>query len=273
MNSLPFPKKRAEISKLLEPIDERLLNCSEKFIRLQIKKPIEKLFSEKTGYFTSNNPQYDWFNIYSVYCANQQINEACNKLWATVELANITSKNIWKKSYLPMGEGFSGTFLLGTVIPTLHYSQLSAMISMLSAFGCIPIIVNKKPCFLVRTEAGWMLFNRSEYLKSTLGISAHGWHEQIIRTYEKLSEKGVELPTLNMKKISKLKENRNSMHYEVLGDLKMWRMMKSRNTYSTSLTLVMKSIDLAMENLCEIKKVTSGCDARFLNLKNNLTKL
>ena len=71
-----------------------------------------------------------------------------------------------------------------------------------------------------------MLFNRSEYLKSTLGISAHGWHEQIIRTYEKLSEKGVELPTLNMKKISKLKENRNSMHYEVLGDLKMWRMMK-----------------------------------------------
>ena len=115
MNPLPFPKKRDEISKLLEPIDERLLNCSEKFIRLQIKKPIEKLLSGKIGYFDSNNPQYEWFNVYSVYSANQQINEACNKLWATVELANITSKNIWKNSYLPMGEGFSGTFLLGTV--------------------------------------------------------------------------------------------------------------------------------------------------------------
>jgi len=45
MDQLPFPKKQDDIAKLLRPIDERLLLCSEKFVRLQVRKPIEKLIS------------------------------------------------------------------------------------------------------------------------------------------------------------------------------------------------------------------------------------
>lgn len=273
MIQLPFPLKQKDVNKLLESIDDKLLNCSEKFIRLQVKRPIEKMLSGKIEYYDSENPQYDWFNIYSIYCSNQQVNEACNKLWATIELTNVTSRNMWKKNYSPIGENFSGIFLLGTLIPTLHYSQLSAMISMLSSFGCIPLIINRTPYFLIRTGRGWMLFRRPVYLKETLGISAHGWHEQIIRVYDKFNAKGVELPTLNIRKIMKLKDLRNSLHYEILGDLRMWRIFKSRKAYATYLPLVIKSIELAIDNLTKIKKVTSGCDTRLLNLQNNLKKL
>jgi len=270
---LPFPRKQEDIHELLDRIDEKLLNCSEKFVRLQVKRPIEKMLSDKIEYYDYESPQFDWFNIYSVYCSNQQINEACNKFWATVELANITSNEVWKKSYSPMGENFSGTFLLGTLIPTLYYSQLSAMISMLSSFGCIPLIVSRAPYFLVRTERGWTLFHRPTYLKEVLGITAHGWHEQIIRAYNELAEKGIGLPSLNIKKILKLKELRNSLHYEILGDLRMWRILKSKKAYLTYFPLVEKSIDLAIENLSRIKKVISGCDTRLLNLQNNLKKV
>lgn len=273
MPPLPFPTNQEEISKLLAPVDERLLNCHERFIRLQVKKPVEDLFTGKVDNFTSDTAQYDWFNVYSIYSANQQVNEACNKLWATVELANVTSRRIWKKSYNPIGEDFAGTFLLGTLIPTLHYSELSSMISIMSSFGCVPTIVRKKPCYLVRTVSGWRLFGRGEYLNQTLGASPHGWHDQIIRTYEKLSEKGIRLPNLDINKVCKLKELRNSMHYEVLGDLKMWRMIKSKKAYSSHLDLVVETTNIALDNLHKLKKVTGGSDVRFTSLKRNLEKL
>jgi len=273
MSQLPFPEKQDQIKKLLEPIDNRLLSCSEKFIRLQVRKPIDRLLSGRIPFFDSMKPQYEWFNIYSVYSANQQLNEACNKLWATVELANVTSAEVWKKNYFPIGENFSRTFLLGTLIPTLHYSQLSAVISILSIFGCIPVIVNKKPFFLIRTKSGWGLFYRPTYIRDELGISSHGWHEQIIRTYDELGRRGIRLPSLNIKKILALKDLRNSMHYEILGDLRMSRAFKSRKAYSKYLQSVISTIDVAVENLSKVKKITSGCDARLENLKNNFKKL
>jgi hypothetical protein len=273
MDQLPFPREKDSIRKLLETIDDKLLFCSERFIRLQVKKPVEILRSGKVAVFDSTKPQHEWFNIYSVYSANQQLNEACNKLWATVELANATSKKVWKKKYHPIGENFSGIFLLGTLIPTLHYAQLSAMISILSAFGCIPIALDKKPYFLIRTEEGWRIFHRQEYLADVLGVSSRGWHEQIINTYDKLAKKGIGLPSLNIKRISKLKDLRNRMHYEILGDLRMSRAFKSRTAYSKNLPFVINTVETAAKTLAKIKKITSGCDGRLGNLKSNLSKV
>ena len=272
MTNLPYPSKQKEIHDLLENIDERLLNCTESFIRQQVRQPIVSLLQRRTQSYKLDTPQAEWFNIYSIYSANQQLNEACNKLWATVELANLTSKNVRKERYQPIGEDFSGTFMLGTLIPTLYYSQISTIISILSSFGCIPILIRRAPYYLLRTINGWALFRRRTYIRQVLGIERKSWHDTIIKTYESLTNKGVRLPRITIRKTFALKKLRNEMHYEILGDLKMWRMFKDNKAYLKHLPAVIKTVETALSNLSKIKKVTTGSDERFHNLKDNLLK-
>jgi hypothetical protein len=272
MTNLPFPSKQKEIHDLVENIDERLLYCSSNFIRRQIRRPIVSLLERRIQSYKLDTPQAEWFNIYSIYSANQQLNESCNKLWATIELANLTSKHVWKKCYQPIGEDFSSTFMLGTLIPTLYYSQISAIISILSSFGCIPILIQRVPYYLLRTINGWTLFRRRTYIRQVLGIETKSWHDTIIKTYESLINKGIRLPRIAIRKTFALKKLRNEMHYEILGDLKMWRMFKDNNAYLKHLPAVIKTVETVVGNLSKIKKVTTGSDERFRNLKDALLK-
>jgi hypothetical protein len=223
--------------------------------------------------FESDKTEAEWLNIYSIYSANQQLNEACNKLWTTVELSNMTSRQIWKKSYLPIGEQFSGIFSLGTLIPTLYYAEISSIVSILSSFGCVPIILNGTPFYLLRTESGWTMVKRSEYVENMLKINAHSWHDRIIGTYERLSTKGIKLPRISLSRVRKLKKLRNEMHYQILGDLRMWRMYNSTRAYQKHLPTAIKIVKVAINNLTEIKCVTTGCEKRFENLIENLSKV
>lgn len=272
MTLLPWPPKASEIKEILTPIDERLLNCSEDFIRLQVKKPIENMITQKVKY-AIDSPQSTWFNIYSIFNANQQLNEACNKLWATAELTNVTSRRVFNKNYEPIGKEFIGSFILGTTLPTLYYSQLSTIVSVLSAFGCVPVRVNSKRYYLLRSKDGWTIQPRNEYMSKNLGVNADSWHDVILRTYKSLKSKGIRMQDMNIERTFKLKSIRNEMHYEVLGDLKMWRVYDNRNTYFRFSSLVFKSIELAIKNLAYIKKVTTNCDTRFANLNENFKRL
>ncbi|MEM3562443.1 MAG: hypothetical protein QXS27_05145 [Candidatus Jordarchaeaceae archaeon] len=272
MEYLPYPSNRNEIHRVLESIDERLLRCTERFIRQQVRRPILSLIQGSEKFYSLDDPRAEWFNIYSIYNANQQINESCNKLWATIELSNVTSREIWNVKYDPVGENFHSAFMLGTLIPTLYYSQISAIISILSSFGCIPIRVKDINYYLIRTEGGWMVFKRGNYVQQVLGLGAKSWHEIIIKTYEGLTKKGVKLPKIQIKKTKDLKNLRNEFHYEILGDLKMWRPFKNINVYSKYLPTVVKTIQLALENLSKIKTVTTNCDRRFQNLLEKFKK-
>lgn len=273
MSNLPYPYRQEDIHDLLEDIDERLLSCSASFIRRQVMHPIVSLLERRIQSYKGDTPEAEWFNIYSIYSSNQQLNEACNKLWATVELANLTSKNIWKeRGYQPVGESFSGIFMLGTLIPTLYYSQISTMISVLSSYGCIPILIHGVPYYLIRTLDGWMLFERRTYARQVLGAEIKSWHETIIRTYKSLMDKGLRLPKISVRKTLTLKKLRNEMHYEILGDLRMWRMFKDNRAYLKHAPTVVNTIEMALDNLTKIKKVTTGSDERFHNLKENMFK-
>lgn len=143
------------------------------------------------------------------------MSEACNKLWTTAELANMTSKHVWKRSYKPVGEQFSGTFSLGTLIPTLYYTEISSIISILSSFGCVPLMISGTPFYLLRTENGWTIVNRSAYVENVLDINARSWHDRILGTYEGFLTKGVKLPSIPLRKVKKLKNLRNEMHYQI----------------------------------------------------------
>jgi len=254
---------------MLEKIDDRLFTCSEAFIRQQVKKPLVALLTRQMSCFLLATAQSDWFNVYSVYSSNQQLNEACNKLWATMELAHATGRDVWKRQYEPIGESFDGKFLLGTLIPNLYYSAMSAMVSILSTYGCIPVRVNGQPMFLVRSSSGWMVSERQKYMRENFGFGAKSWHDQILKTYEGLREKGIKLPSIDMESIFELKSLRNSMQYEILGDLRMWRMFKDKKAYYKFVPKVIDLVESSIESLRRTAAITTDCDKRFDNLIAN----
>jgi hypothetical protein len=271
MSELPYPRTQPEIARMLRVVDKRLLQCSERFIRQQVRKPIEGMLDKKDVIENKTAPA-DWLNVYSIYCANQQLSEACNKLWASIELASVTSERVWKKSYMPVGELFSDTFCMGTLIPTLYYAEISSIVSILSSFGCVPIMMNGRSHYLLRTKKGWSIANRGKYLKNVLGIDTHSWHDRILATYEGFVQRGVRLPNIPMDRVRSLRNLRNAMHYQILGDLKMWRMFKSVQSYQKHLPISIHMVRVAMKNLAAVKCITTGSDKRFENLIVNMDK-
>src|SRR2546428_5159157 len=263
---LPYPTLESGLKKRLKPIDSRLLNCSSRFISLQVKRPVTILQSNSFSHWPLNSPQANWLDIYSVYRSNQQLAEACNKVWACAELVNATSPSSGDK-YEGIGEKFNQMFLGGTIVPTLYYSQISAMISSLTLCGCIPVLIDKRSLFLLRTRGGWIVRPRVEYIRNISGEKPRSWHEQIITTYFMLVKNGVELPPVSSSRLSRLKDSRNGMHYDVLGDLTMWRMTKAWTDVKNFFKLVMQTIDASLNNLENVSRVTTGCDERFRSLK------
>ncbi len=269
---LPWPAESDGIHEVLATVDENLLKGSERFVRQQLSKPMSFLVSHSTAYYGLDKPESYWLNVLSLFNANQQINEACNKIWAASELANITRRDVWKHKYKPIGPDFGRIFASGTFIPTLHYAQISAMISILSSFGCIPILLRGTPFYFVRTETGWRAYVRRNYIRSVFGWKIKGWHDQIIETYFGLISKGISLPKLSHAKVNQLKEMRNEVHYNVLGDLKMWRIPQSHDAFRKFLPLVDKTITASIDTLHKIKQVSTGCDERYSALRRALNE-
>ena len=269
--SLPYPRKREGVTKLLTSIDERLLHCTEKFIELQVKQPTQKLISCHVTNYPKGSPEAEWFDIYSIYRSNQQLNESCNKLWASSELVHATKVKTQENHLL--GEMFNANFLQGTLIPTLYYSQISALMSILSSFGFLFLLVNDRRYFLVRTQEGWKIKNKKRYVRDILQRRARGWHEQVIESYAGLRVKGIAIPRLAIKRTHMLRQLRNRMHYEILGDLRMWRMINGIKLFNRYLPMVIKTITIGINNLSKIKKITTGCNERFNNLIENLQKV
>lgn len=54
-NYLPWPRTEDKVREHLKRIDDRFLNCTEKFIRLQVKEPVGKLI--KKTVFPIDSPQ------------------------------------------------------------------------------------------------------------------------------------------------------------------------------------------------------------------------
>ena len=51
--------------------------------------------------------------------------------------------------------------------------EMSGLISILSIYGCVPVLVNRQHVFLVRTDNGWITSERQKYMNENFGF-AHG---------------------------------------------------------------------------------------------------
>ncbi len=271
MSDLPWPTTTHDIADVLSKVDPHILSGSERFVRQQLAKSTDSMLSGTVSVFPLGDPTSYWLNVISLFHANQQINEACNKAWGAAELANVTSRSMWQTKYEPIGAKFGRLFAFGTIIPTLYYAEISAIISILSSFGCVPVLVRGRTYFLVRTSNGWRLFARPAYIKSNFGVNPHGWHNQIVTTYFGLISQDIMLPKISRSKVVRLKNLRNEMHYSVLGDLKMWRAPKLQDKFANFFPLVDKTVMAAISVLQTIKTIANGCDERYYALREVLS--
>ncbi len=212
---------------------------------------------------------FDLMNIYFLNRSMHQANEACNKLWSTIEVVYSVRKHKLCKS-------FHENFLISSVIPTLHYANISAMLSILSLFG-VASLANKgeKLTFynIIRTINGILLIERNKYLAAAFGKVKHGWHSQIIQTYQELQKSGVKLPKIDIAGCKTLLRERNKLHYDILGQLSM-REAYGITKYFGLLPIPFSTISTAIKSIHEVvKPIPNGCDRRFQELSRKLKSL
>ena len=270
----------------------------------------------KTNGFSDDEKKL--LNKYSIYLANNQINEACNKFWAIVELLNITSPKVWRNTpkeinnleytlqmanaadlpeilpwdlseisslnyyQNPLGEDFSNTYMGGTIIPVLYYSQITALLSILSSYGCVLIrderekslVGNKKrELILLRKENDWNLVGRRHFISNLpIGKKLSGWHIEIIQLFGGLKKCDIEFPNVNINLIDKLREMRAVADYGILGEVTMGGVADITDIVKL-IPIAIKNIEIGVNHLKNVWQITNKCDTRFDKLKNKIPDL
>lgn len=207
------------------------------------------------------------FDYYSIKRFSHQLNEACNKLWGSIELAYAVKSN-------RLCQKFTYEFSGGSLIPNLYYSVLSAMVSSMCGFGIISFrhISEQKDYFLIRTAGGWQLFPRKDYIISISKKPVKGWHEESIKTYETLIELGYELPNIDFNELSELRKLRNKFHYYILGKTSMEEFF-GIDEFFEHLPFVLNVIKDGFDLLCYLHKDLRKIDERFKDINENIYKL
>jgi len=203
--------------------------------------------------------------------SNNQISEACNKLWSTLELYYHLFSN--EKHF----QDFKRTFISSSTISTLYYSAFSTMISGLHFFGVglgrKRTLNDNRRFNYIRTEEGFNVVRRKQFEHSLLGGGGLGHHKGIFKTYKVLSEKGVELPSLDIDKFQELKKARQECDYRLLSDTSMSRVMRD-NRFFELVPFVVDGIEevinLINQTSCGDQKYVSN---RFKCIKENIQEI
>ena len=282
--SLPSPDTIDKIKELLNSKkieNPNIFNLDRYLIDRKVDPILSSLDLEKNTVLIPdiNSQDATLLDIYSLCRSHNQLNEACNKLWATIELAYVVSPGIKEKyNYCLLGENFNRDFLLGKLIPTLYYSQISAIISILSSFGCISLhyYIQDKNIFynLVRTHDGWKIYERKKYLTLFSKNPSKSWHSQIIQILEIFLNKIRDFPRIDYSETHKLSILRNKTHYGILGSVSASQVMGIQK-YFEYLPLVVNTIIMSSELLKKFSEYTPYFDyeTRFKNLITNLPNL
>lgn len=219
---------------------------------------------------SSASTTFDKMNMYFLYRSLNQVNEACNKLWGTMELyrALVDRKPFFRK--------FNSEFLSSTTIPGLHYSNMCAMLSTITLFGICPWMDrDQKNRFynIVRTPNGMILEERTKYLVECFGTTKKGWHQQLIQLHEGLIAHGIGLPTANSAEAKNLLKERNRVHYDILGQTTM-KGMYGTSTYMKFLPGVVDNIRKTLIALTDvIDHIPNGISIRFRSLEKDAPNL
>ena len=225
---------------------------------------------QKRKYAKPREDIYDRLTMHFLFRSVNQINEACNKLWATVE----TYYHVLKCG--PVCKDFSKEFLPTSTVPTLHYANMSSLVANLALFGvCLWAERGQRMRYynLVRTNEGIFMVERKQYLVKLCGTAKNGWHAQVIQTYEILQKKGIMLPKVDIDQCKGLQKERNKFDYDVLSKTTM-NGMYGMDTYFKYLPMITQTIDDSIESMKKIVvEIPNKCDIQHSKffLRGNIT--
>ena len=244
--------------------------------------------SVKTGKISRRHDSL--LNAYAITRSMVQANEACNKVWATVELLHALS--YWTKGYpefffsdipespssmhKPLCDTFQVDFCGGTVLPTLYYAHISSLTSIMSSFGCVSIrdSTNELSYNIVRTRSGWNVFERKKFIQDLTGNKpSGGWHNQLYQIIDGLSSNLSGFPQINIDFIKQLAQTRNERHYEILGSVDA-KLSRGLDEYFDYVPDVINTIYSAIFIITQVyqRHGLSGY-SRFLELHSNIPNL
>ena len=225
-------------------------------------------------------------SVASMRLANNQINEACNKLYATVQLAHTVRERTFLGQVGVSADTFGGEFVLGALIPVLYYSQVAALLSLLSSYGLLFVRdrrdkqqrsvdstlksagwVNDWEFLLMRTRDDWRLMSRREEGKHTR------FHKQLLRIAERFSASGTDVASFDFELLNQLKGLRESVDYGILGETSLAGVIGFEQ-YLKFLPRAYHNITFCIQTISRISGITNGCDVRIAqNLKPLLDEL
>lgn len=217
---------------------------------------------------------YEVINQHLYLRACNQVNEACNKIWTSCELHFHLSKHDGDEV---LCDTFHPGFLPSSTIPTLHYANLSALLSILSFFGVGSYRVAGKgrPIFydLVRTTKGFLMEERKRHINALTGRSVDAWHVQVAALYEGMLTNGIKLPEIDLNQVKKLRLDRAKLDYELLTRTTMAGVFGEKQFFK-HLPHVISVITTALTNLQILEKpLRNKCDVRFKKLVSRILPL
>jgi len=233
---------------------------------LSDEKTIQSLNNGKCKIYSTEEEEQ--MLVYSFCRANHQINEATNKIWATVELAYSI-----KNSDTRLVKSFSHNYSLGTLIPSLYYSLLSAIVSNLCIYGIVSFRYNNQDLLLAREVDSWKLFKRKKYLHDHFSNSSNSWHDQVQIIYEGLLKEHYQVPNLDNVQMKNLKDHRNKLHYIILSDITMKDEFIGIKQYFEFFPFCLIFIKDSLDLIQSVWKITKKTDIRFQDLRKSLPKL
>jgi len=232
--------------------------------------PVEKYIPRLRAGVPALSADGQRLDLYLLFRSMHQVNEACNKLWSTIEMYYHVRRD-------PIFCGkFSEEFLSSSTVPNLHYSNMSALMALLSLFGLCSWIQRSQKMryfYIIRAEEGFFVVERTRWLANLLGNAGKGWHTQLIRAYEGLENRGIRLPNIDLKASKDLLVDRNRLHYDVLGQTSM-KNIHGTESFFNHLPTVLRSISLAIGALHQvIQPIPNGCDKRFAQIVRKVPTL
>lgn len=219
----------------------------------------------------------------TLWLANNQINEACNKFYATVELANAVKERTRGGSIGMSSDHFSGEFVLGALIPVLYYSQVAALLSLFSSYGLIFArdkrnrqtrrsdpelrrlgMQDEYEYLVIRSRNDWVVKSRS----LVAGGNKNRFHQQLIGVAERFFNSGTDANGFDFDLIRELKTQRELVDYSILGSTSMVSVMGFEH-YMRFLPRAYKNIKFCIQVISVIDRITNNCNTRMETLERS----
>jgi hypothetical protein len=228
--------------------------------------------------------QQNDLTLASMRLANNQINEGCNKLYATVELAYAVRTRTFAGQSGVSSDHFSGEFVLGALVAVLYYSQVATLLSLFATYGLILVHDKRtrqerqfdqtlqsqhwkkeREFLIMRKQSDWNVLSRSE-----VGGDV-GWHQQLLNVGAMFFATAGDATGYDFDLLKELKKQRELVDYGILAETSMGEVVGFER-YLKFLPRAHKNIVFCINLIRQVSGITNNCDARVQTLEKSILR-